>query len=49
MAFRLRKTEEEKARLAEAGVLLGDYEGMMPQMDKNALVIDDINHYESVR
>ena len=47
VAFRLRKTEEEKALLAEAGVLLGEYEGMMPQMAKNALVIDDINHYES--
>ena len=47
VAFRPRKTEEEKARLAEAGVLLGDYEGMMPEMAKNVLVIDDINHYES--
>ena len=28
-------------------MLLGDYEGMMPEMDKNALVIDDISHYES--
>ena len=28
---------------------LSDYEGMMPQMDEGALVIDDINHYESER
>jgi len=46
-AYRLRKTEEEKAELAAAGLRLGDYEGMMPQMERGALVIDDINHHES--
>jgi nitrogenase molybdenum-iron protein alpha chain len=45
--YRPRRTEAEKAALAAAGLALGEYEGMMPQMNKSSLVIDDINHYES--
>jgi len=47
VAFRRRRTEEDKTRLAALGVPLGDYEGMMPQMSEGSLVIDDINHHES--
>lgn len=45
--FRPRKTAEELARLAASGFAFKDYEGMMPEMEKGALVIDDINHYET--
>lgn len=48
-AYRPRVTDEEKARLAAEGIALGDYEGMMPQMESGVLVIDDINHHESER
>jgi nitrogenase molybdenum-iron protein alpha chain len=47
--YRLRRTEAEKAELAAAGVPLSHYEGMMPQMGKGAMIIDDINHHESER
>ncbi|MCG8377654.1 MAG: nitrogenase molybdenum-iron protein alpha chain, partial [Chlorobiales bacterium] len=45
--YRPRKTEEELAKLKEAGLDIRDYEGMMPDMKKGTLVIDDISHYES--
>jgi nitrogenase molybdenum-iron protein alpha chain len=45
--YRPRKSEEELARLAESGFRFKDYDGMMPEMDARALVIDDISHYES--
>ena len=45
--YRPRKTEEELAKLKEAGLDIRDYEGMMPDMKKGSLVIDDISHYES--
>ncbi|MGD9931821.1 MAG: nitrogenase molybdenum-iron protein alpha chain [Mangrovibacterium sp.] len=37
----------KKASLAEAGYTFSDYEGMMPEMKKNSLVIDDVNHWET--
>lgn len=37
----------KKAGLVDAGYEFSDYEGMMPQMKKNALVIDDVNHWET--
>lgn len=37
----------KKAELTEAGYKFADYEGMMPQMKKNSLVIDDVNHWET--
>lgn len=45
--YRPRKSAEELARLSANGFAFKDYEGMMPEMDKDALVIDDINHYET--
>jgi nitrogenase molybdenum-iron protein alpha chain len=38
---------EKKAELQRLGYEFKDYEGMMPDMSKNALVIDDINHWET--
>jgi nitrogenase molybdenum-iron protein alpha chain len=50
LRYRPRKTEEEKARLAEiADLEFMDYKGMMPEMEEDKLVIDDISHYESER
>ena len=47
--YRPRKTEEEVAALAAKGFSFKDYEGMMPEMDEGALVIDDISQYETER
>ncbi len=38
---------EKKAELEKNGYEFSAYEGMMPQMEKNALVIDDISHWET--
>jgi len=45
--YRPRKSPQDLARLAASGFAFKDYEGMMPEMDKGSLVIDDINHYET--
>ena len=45
--YRPRKTEDEKALLESKGFKFSDYEGMMAQMGKNALLIDDITHWET--
>ncbi|MBN1759008.1 MAG: nitrogenase molybdenum-iron protein alpha chain [Chitinispirillaceae bacterium] len=45
--YRPRKTEAELAKLEKEGFTLHDYDGMMPEMAKGALVIDDISQYES--
>ncbi|MFP5212810.1 MAG: nitrogenase component 1, partial [Acidobacteriota bacterium] len=42
-----RKTAEEMERLKEKGFRFKDYDGMMPEMGDNTLVIDDISQYES--
>jgi nitrogenase molybdenum-iron protein alpha chain len=42
-----RKSASELARLNDEGLEVGEYEGMMKQMNKNALVIDDVNHWET--
>ncbi len=44
--FKARKTPEQLQALEEGGFSFKDYEGMMAQMKKNALVIDDISHHE---
>ncbi|GAA2182613.1 nitrogenase molybdenum-iron protein alpha chain [Brooklawnia cerclae] len=44
--FRARKTTEELLALEAGGLKFADYEGMMPEMAKDALVIDDISHHE---
>lgn len=45
--YRARKTEEAIEELKSKGFEFSDYEGMMKQMDSNALVIDDITHWET--
>ena len=44
--FSPRKSEAELKKLAKTGYKFSDYDGMMPEMAKNTLVIDDISHYE---
>jgi nitrogenase molybdenum-iron protein alpha chain len=44
--YKPRKSPEEMAALEAKGYTFKDYEGMMPEMPKNSLVIDDISHYE---
>jgi len=38
---------DRKAELEKAGFEFSDYAGMMPDMKKNSLVIDDISHWET--
>ena len=44
--FRPRLSPEAKAKLVANGFTFSDYRGMMSEMKKRALVIDDISHYE---
>ncbi|MDR3708279.1 MAG: nitrogenase molybdenum-iron protein alpha chain [Capsulimonadaceae bacterium] len=44
--YRPRKTQEQVAVLEENGLKLATYDGMMPDMEANAIVIDDISHHE---
>lgn len=41
-----RKTEEELKTLTDAGMQFNEYEGLMKDMEKGTLVIDDLSHYE---
>jgi len=41
-----RKSTDEMQTLAAQGYEFNDYNGMMTEMEKGALVIDDISHYE---
>ena len=47
--FNPRKTPEEIAQLQSKGLKLADYEGMMPTMDEQTLIIDDISQAETER
>jgi nitrogenase molybdenum-iron protein alpha chain len=42
-----RKTEAELEELRGKGLEINGYEGMMKQMLKKSLVVDDVSHYES--
>ena len=44
-----RKTEEELKALEAEGLEFNGYEGMMAEMQKGTLVIDDLSHYEMER
>jgi nitrogenase molybdenum-iron protein alpha chain len=44
--FRPRLTPEAKAKLTKAGFTFSDYNGMLKEMKKRALIIDDISHHE---
>ncbi|GFM36104.1 nitrogenase molybdenum-iron protein alpha chain [Desulfovibrio psychrotolerans] len=45
--FSPRKSVEQLMRLEAEGLKFKDYEGMMPEMDKGSIVIDDLNQYEA--
>ena len=48
--YRVRKSDEEKSKLAAINDLeFMDYKGMMPEMEDDRLVIDDISHHEAQR
>ncbi|WP_022662422.1 nitrogenase molybdenum-iron protein alpha chain [Paucidesulfovibrio longus] len=42
-----RKPAEEIAKLEAAGYKFKHYDGMIPEMDKGTIVIDDLNQYEA--
>ena len=44
--FAPRKTEAEIAELEAGGLKMATYEGMMPEMTKGSVVVDDISHAE---
>jgi nitrogenase molybdenum-iron protein alpha chain len=44
--FSQRKSTDEMQTLAAQGYEFNDYNGMMTEMEKGSLVIDDISHYE---
>jgi len=44
--YQARKSPEALERLKDQGFRFHDYDGMLPEMYKNSLVIDDISHYE---
>lgn len=44
--YRERKTQAELEALKAKGLEIADYEGMIPDMDPEAFVIDDVSHYE---
>jgi len=44
--FKPRKTPEQLEALKAGGFSFSDYEGMMAEMKKGALVVDDISHHE---
>jgi nitrogenase molybdenum-iron protein alpha chain len=45
--FQPRKSEKALKALEANGLTFAEYEGMMPEMDNGALVIDDISHHET--
>ena len=44
--FKPTRTPEQMAALEAGGFTFRDYEGMMSEMKKNALIVDDITHHE---
>jgi nitrogenase molybdenum-iron protein alpha chain len=47
--FKERKSAEKLEKLKSRGIEIDDYEGMMPEMKDNTLIIDDISQYETDR
>jgi nitrogenase molybdenum-iron protein alpha chain len=45
--FKPRKGPEEVERLKTQGVVFGEYDGMMPEMPNNTMIIDDPSQYET--
>ena len=48
-AYAPRKTPDELEALAERGLKMSNYDGMMPEMAEGAMVVDDISHVELER
>ncbi len=44
--YQPRKSEDEMKKLEAEGMEFNEYHGLMEQMEKGALVIDDLSHYE---
>ncbi|MBV5305379.1 MAG: nitrogenase molybdenum-iron protein alpha chain [Desulfobulbaceae bacterium] len=45
--FKARKTPEEMKALEDSGYKFKEYDGMAPDMEKDTLIIDDLNQYEA--
>ena len=45
--YRPRKSAEEIRSLKKKGLEIGEYDGLMAEMGKQSLVVDDISHYET--
>lgn len=45
--YKPRKTEEEIAALEKEGFAFKDYEGIIPEMEEETIIIDDLNQYEA--
>jgi len=45
--FAPRKSAEELQKLEEAGFKFKHYDGLLPDMDKGTIVVDDLNQYEA--
>lgn len=45
--YKKRLTDEDVDEMKEKGIEFADYKGMMPDMDHQTFVIDDITHYET--
>ena len=46
-SYRPRKTPEQLAQLQQRGVVFKEYDGLLPDMEEQTLVIDDLNQYEA--
>lgn len=49
VAYNPRKSSGELAALDAGGLKLGNYDGMMPEMARGSMVVDDISHVELER
>jgi nitrogenase molybdenum-iron protein alpha chain len=47
--YRPRRNAQEMEKMIASGMTFNDYDGMMPEMNSGALVVDDISHYETER
>jgi len=45
--FRARKSPEEMAALEAAGYKFKEYDGIVPDMEKGSIIVDDLNQYEA--
>jgi nitrogenase molybdenum-iron protein alpha chain len=45
--YNARLTDKQKEALKAKGILMNGYEGLMPDMPENTLIIDDMNHHEA--